>query len=125
MLKQTEYITALNQEFGLSMTGLSPLHGNNKKIPRDAARIVVKNFGNGLGRVLYIDQQNRLIANMTERLVVGLKEAAEMLGWSKQQVSVYINRDKFPQPSARLASGPLWDIEQIQLFRESLKSTKE
>lgn len=118
MRKQEEYIQALNQEYGLSLTGISPIDGT-KKIPKSATRIVVKDFGNGLGRVIYADPQNRLIANNMEPLVVGLAEAAEMLGWSKQQVSLYISRDKFPEPIMRLASGPLWKIEQIKEFRDA------
>lgn len=60
-----EYIEALNKEYGLALTGVSPLMGG-KQIPKSAMRIVVKDFGNGLGRVLYMDAQNRLIANMME-----------------------------------------------------------
>lgn len=60
-----EYIQSLNEEHGLSMTGLSPIHGN-KVIPKSAARIIVKDFGNGMGRVLYVDAQNRLISNNME-----------------------------------------------------------
>ncbi|MFD0717670.1 helix-turn-helix transcriptional regulator [Paenibacillus sp. GCM10027626] len=116
-----EYIQALNKEYGVSLSGLSPIHGSLKKVPKTAARIVVENFGNGLGRVLYVDNQNRLIANNMEPLVVGLAEAAEMLGWSKQQVTLYISRDKFPEPSLRLASGPLWTIEQIEEYRDARK----
>lgn len=61
MIKMNDYIKELNREFDLNLTGLSPLHGA-KKIPESAVRLIVKDFGNGLGRVLYVDQQNRLIA---------------------------------------------------------------
>lgn len=53
---------------------------------------------------------------------VGVTEAAEILGWSKQQVSVYIQRERFPEPVQRLASGPIWTEKQIYDFRESRKS---
>ncbi|MBY3621241.1 hypothetical protein HGO21_16950 [Acinetobacter sp. CUI P1] len=115
-----DYINSLNEEYGLSLTGLSPHHGT-KKIPKISTRIIVKDFGNGLGRVVYVDLQNRLIATNAEPLLVGLAEAAAMLEWSKQQVSVYISRDKFPEPIMRLASGPLWTNNQIEVFRDSLK----
>lgn len=62
-----EYILMINKEYGVELTGLSPHHGA-KKIPDSAARIIVKDFGNGLGRVLYVDAQNRLIANNMEAL---------------------------------------------------------
>lgn len=118
MRKKDNYVQSLNEEYGLSLTGLSPLHGN-KRIPKDAVRIVVKNFGNGLGRVVYTDAQNRLISENMEPLVIGLSEVATLLGWSKQQVSVYISRDSFPEPAIRLASGPLWMIDDITAFKDS------
>jgi len=62
-----EYVQSINKEYGVELTGLSPYHGG-KVIPKDATRIVVKDFGNGLGRVLYVDPQNRLIANNMEAL---------------------------------------------------------
>lgn len=60
------YIDSINNEYNLNLTGLSPAHGS--KIPADAVRIIVKDFGNGLGRVIYADSQNRLIANNMEAL---------------------------------------------------------
>ena len=67
MSKENEYVQVLNQEHNVSLTGLSPLYGNGA-IPKSATKIVVKDFGNGLGRVLYVDDQNRLIANNMELL---------------------------------------------------------
>lgn len=62
-----DYIQSINEEYGVELPGLSPLHGSIK-IPDSATRIVVRDFGNGLGRVLYVDAQNRLIANNMEAL---------------------------------------------------------
>jgi predicted DNA-binding transcriptional regulator AlpA len=57
-----------------------------------------------------------------ERLVfVGHKEAADIMGWSKQQIDVYMNRGKFPEPIQRLASGPIWIKKQIEDYAESRK----
>jgi len=53
--------------------------------------------------------------------LVGLSEAAETLGWSKQQVSVYLQRGKFPDPLQRLASGPIWTLQQIEDYRDARK----
>lgn len=53
--------------------------------------------------------------------LVGLSEAAEILGWSKQQLSVYIQRGKMPEPIQRLASGPIWTIKQIEEYRDARK----
>lgn len=62
-----DYIKAFNKEYGTQLTGVSPRLGN-KVIPNDAARIVIKDFGNGLGHVLYVDPQNRLIADNMEAI---------------------------------------------------------
>jgi predicted DNA-binding transcriptional regulator AlpA len=51
--------------------------------------------------------------------LVGHKEAAEILGWSKQQLSVYLKRGKFPQPIQTLASGPIWTRAQIEQYKQS------
>lgn len=53
--------------------------------------------------------------------LAGLSEAADILGWSKQQVSVYLKRGQFPDPMQRLASGPIWTEQQINDFRDSRK----
>ena len=51
--------------------------------------------------------------------IVGVAEAAEILGWQKQQVQTYITRGKFPKPFQRLSSGPLWLKKQIEQYRDS------
>lgn len=51
--------------------------------------------------------------------LVGVAEAAKILGWSKQQISVYMSREKFPEPAQRLASGPIWTRDQIEEFKNS------
>ena len=51
--------------------------------------------------------------------IVGHYEATKILGWQKQQVSVYISRGKFPEPLQKLASGPIWFKEDIEKFKES------
>ncbi|MNP27828.1 hypothetical protein D3C76_1207580 [compost metagenome] len=113
-----DYIDSLNQEYGLSLTGISPHHGANK-LPKNAVKLIVNDFKNGLGRVIYVDKQNRLITDNMEPLIVGLAEAADMLGWSKQQVNVYLQRGKFPEPLQRLASGPIWTYKQIEDYKDS------
>lgn len=45
--------------------------------------------------------------------LVGVTDAAEILGWSKQQVNVYLSRGKFPEPIQRISSGPIWTRQQI------------
>ena len=57
--------------------------------------------------------------------IVGHYEAAKILGWQKQQVSVYISRGKFPEPLQKLASGPIWLKEDIEKFKESRLKMKK
>jgi len=52
---------------------------------------------------------------------VGVAEATEILGWKKQQLYVYMQRRKFPNPVQRLASGPIWTRKQIEDYRDSRK----
>jgi hypothetical protein len=61
------YVEYLNKEYGLTLTGISPLMGNQHVLAR-AAKTAVKDFGNGLGRVVYADNQQRLIACNMEKL---------------------------------------------------------
>lgn len=56
---------------------------------------------------------------MKEKIeLVGVKEAAEILGWDKGKVSVYLARGILPEPIQRLASGPVWTREQIEAYKE-------
>ncbi|MGG3884325.1 helix-turn-helix transcriptional regulator [Brevibacillus panacihumi] len=71
----------------------------------------------------YDDEGNIRPENRFEKIppLVGLAEAAEMLGWDKRQISTYINRGKFPEPIQRLASGPIWTYKQIEDYRDARK----
>ena len=60
-----EYLEMLNKKYGTTFTGFSQFFGSTY-IPKNANRLVVKDFGNGLGRVLYFDNHNRLIAERME-----------------------------------------------------------
>lgn len=66
MKKADEYIQILNDKYDMDLTGYSPYYGS-KNYSQKGIRIIVKNFGNGLGRVIYIDSYNRLIANLMEK----------------------------------------------------------
>ena len=48
--------------------------------------------------------------------LVGVAEAAEILGWDKRRVSVYQSRGLLPTPVAVLRSGPVWRREDIEAF---------
>ena len=49
--------------------------------------------------------------------LVGLKEAAAILGWDPRKVATYRSRGVFPAPAAELASGPVWTRQQIEEYK--------
>lgn len=49
--------------------------------------------------------------------IVGVKEAAEILGWSRKKVSAYYPRGNFPKPIKTLYSGPIWYRAQIERYK--------
>lgn len=51
--------------------------------------------------------------------LVGYAETAEILGWDKRRVGLYMSRGAFPQPIQHLASGPIWTRKQIEDYRDS------
>ena len=48
--------------------------------------------------------------------LVGISEAAQVLGWSRQKTAVYYQRGKLPKPLARLRCGPVWKKKVIVAF---------
>jgi predicted DNA-binding transcriptional regulator AlpA len=56
-----------------------------------------------------------LTVEVTPRLV-GVSEAAEILGWDRRRVATYVSRGAFPEPVVVLASGRVWRREDIERF---------
>ena len=48
--------------------------------------------------------------------LVGVAEAAEIMGWDKRRVVTYIDRGHFPEPIAALASGRIWLREDVEAY---------
>jgi hypothetical protein len=48
--------------------------------------------------------------------IVGVAEAAEIMGWDKRRVITYIDRGSFPEPLTSLAAGRIWLREDVELF---------
>jgi hypothetical protein len=46
--------------------------------------------------------------------LVGVAEAAAILGWDKRRVITYIDRGHFPDPIAWLAGGRIWLREDVE-----------
>ena len=49
--------------------------------------------------------------------LVGVAEAASILGWDKRRVVTYVDRGSFPEPVARLAGGRVWARVDVEAFR--------
>ena len=49
--------------------------------------------------------------------LVGVTEAAAVLGWDRRKLSVYHSRGLLPKPVARLAAGPVWCLDTILAYQ--------
>jgi hypothetical protein len=48
--------------------------------------------------------------------LVGVSEAATILGWDRRRVITYVDRGAFPEPIASLASGRVWRRDDVESF---------
>lgn len=48
--------------------------------------------------------------------LVGVSEAAAILGWDRRRVVTYVDRGSFPPPVAALASGRVWRRDDVETF---------
>src|SRR5205823_8736250 len=48
--------------------------------------------------------------------LVGVAEAAAVMGWDKRRIFTYLSRGSFPQPVAALASGRVWRRDDIEAY---------
>jgi hypothetical protein len=55
--------------------------------------------------------------------VVGVAEAAEIMGWDKRRVITYIDRGSFPEPISTLASGRIWLREDVEDYADHWRAT--
>jgi hypothetical protein len=51
--------------------------------------------------------------------VVGVAEAAAVMGWDKRRVITYLDRGRFPRPVQALASGRVWLRDDVEAFARS------
>lgn len=52
--------------------------------------------------------------------LVGLSDAAKIIGWDRRRVQTYLQRGKFPEPIQRISSGPVWTYKQIEAYKAGL-----
>lgn len=53
--------------------------------------------------------------------LVGVSEAAAILGWDRRRVITYVDRGSFPAPVASLASGRVWRRDDVEAFARTLE----
>jgi SAM-dependent methyltransferase len=54
--------------------------------------------------------------------LVGVAEAARLLGWDRRRVATYVRRGSFPEPVAELAGGRVWAEEDVAAFAERFRA---
>ena len=59
-----------------------------------------------------------VFVEVTPRLV-GVAEAAAILGWDKRRVATYVKRGSFPEPVEELAGGRVWAMDDVVAFGEA------
>lgn len=69
------------------------------------------------------EQAVAVVALVQPRLL-GVAEAAEVLGWDKRRVVTYVDRGSFPQPLASLAGGRIWALDDVLAFREAFRARR-
>jgi hypothetical protein len=76
---------------------------------------------NGLRRLAH--DATLLVVEVTPD-VVGVSEAARILGWDRRRVATYVSRGAFPEPIAALASGRVWRREDVEAFGRDRRRRK-
>ena len=80
-----------------------------------AREVRSRSRGGCLAALRRLAGDRRLIVEVTPELV-GVSEAAELLGWDRRRVATYVSRGAFPPPLATLASGRVWRREDVEAF---------
>jgi len=57
--------------------------------------------------------------------LVGVAEAAAVMGWDKRRVVTYLDRGSFPAPVATLASGRVWRRDDVEAFARSWRRKQD
>lgn len=54
--------------------------------------------------------------------LVGVAEAAQILGWDKRRVATYVQRGSFPEPVESLAGGRVWMVDDVVAFGRAFRA---
>jgi len=66
--------------------------------------------------LMTVEDQQAALAEPTFPDILGVTEAAQLLGVSRQRLAQLASRDDFPEPMVRLAAGPVWLRSSIEWF---------
>lgn len=75
-------------------------------------------------RAVVEDLAGPLVIEERPRLV-GVAEAAAILGWDKRRVITYVDRGRFPEPLARLAGGRVWRREDVEAWAGAWRARRD
>ncbi len=70
----------------------------------------------GLGALRRLAGEGEALTVEVTSALVGVSEAAAILGWDRRRVITYIDRGAFPEPLERLASGRVWRRDEVEAY---------
>ncbi|HEX9822874.1 MAG TPA: hypothetical protein VGB51_00565 [Actinomycetota bacterium] len=68
------------------------------------------------GRALILELRPKLL---------GVAEAASLLGWDRRRVITYVDRGSFPEPLESLAGGRVWALDDVREFHRAFLARRE
>jgi len=97
-------------------------HGS---IPALRAEVLAKSRSACLARLRRAAGEDAILTVDVVPPLVGVAEAAQILGWDRRRVITYVNRGSFPIPVASLASGRVWRRDDVEAFARTVQRRRE
>ena len=103
-------------------TMLRDAHGWSGRIGEDEIRAKTRDGCLSALRRMVGDEVALVVQETPD--LVGVSEAAEILGWDRRRVATYVSRGAFPAPIALLASGRVWRRDDVEAFASDRRRRK-
>ena len=97
-------------------------HGS---IPAMRAEVLAKSRSACLARLRRVAGEDAILTVDVVPALVGVAEAAHILGWDRRRVITYLDRGSFPLPVASLASGRIWRRDDIEAFARTIERRRQ
>jgi hypothetical protein len=97
-------------------------HGS---IPALRAEVFAKSRSACLARLRRAAGEDAVLTIDVVPPLVGVAEAAQILGWDRRRVITYVDRGSFPWPVASLASGRVWRRDDVEAFARTIARRRE